>query len=200
MKELLGALLGGYVLGSLPTGLIVVRLSAGTDIRKAGSGNIGTVNVYRVAGLGPSVLVLAVDVLKGAVPVLLARAWGYAEAVQVAAGLATIVGHNWSLFLRFGGGKGIATSFGALLAISPVVGIVAAIVWGVVVGITRYASLGSLLAVATVPLAMGWRREPTPHLVFGLVTLIFAVYRHRANIARLFAGTELKITDRPRGQ
>ncbi len=200
MREFLVALLGGYVLGSLPTGLIVVRLLAGTDIRKIGSGNIGTVNVYRVAGLGPSVLVLAVDVLKGAVPVLLARAWGHTEAVQVAAGLATIVGHNWSLFLRFGGGKGIATSFGALLAISPVVGIIATVVWGVVVGITRYASLGSLLAVATVPLAIGWRREPTPHLVFGLVTLIFAVYRHRANITRLFAGTELKITDRPRGQ
>lgn len=200
MREFLVAFLGGYVLGSLPTGLIVVRLLAGTDIRKIGSGNIGTVNVYRVAGLGPSVLVLAVDVLKGAVPVLLARAWGHTEAVQVAAGLATIVGHNWSLFLRFGGGKGIATSFGALLAISPVVGIIATVVWGVVVGITRYASLGSLLAVATVPLAIGWRREPTPHLVFGLVTLIFAVYRHRANITRLFAGTELKITDRPRGQ
>ncbi len=200
MREFLVALLGGYVLGSLPTGLIVVRLVAGTDIREAGSGNIGTVNVYRVAGLGPSILVLAVDVLKGVVPVLLARAWGYTEAVQVVAGLATIVGHNWSLFLRFGGGKGIATSFGALLAISPVAGIVAAIVWGAVVGITRYASLGSLLAIATVPLTMGWRREPTPHLVFGVVTLIFAVYRHRANIARLFAGTELKVTDRPRGQ
>jgi hypothetical protein len=106
MTEFLVALLGGYLLGSLPTGLIVVRLVAGTDIRKAGSGNIGTVNVYRVAGLGPSILVLAVDVLKGAIPVLLARAWGYTEAVQVAAGLATIVGHNWSLFLRFGGGKG----------------------------------------------------------------------------------------------
>lgn len=200
MMQIVVALLGGYVLGSLPTGLIVVRLVAGTDIRKVGSGNIGTVNVYRVAGLGPSVLVLAVDVLKGAVPVLLARAWGYTETVQVATGLATIVGHNWSLFLRFGGGKGIATSFGALLAISPFVGIVAATVWGVVVGITRYASLGSLLAIATVPLVMGWRREPTPHLVFGVVTLTFAVYRHRANIARLFAGTELKITNRPRGQ
>lgn len=200
MREFLVALLGGYVLGSLPTGLIVVRLVAGTDIRKAGSGNIGTVNVYRVAGLGPSILVLAVDVLKGAVPVLLARAWGYAEAVQVAAGLATIIGHNWSLFLRFGGGKGIATSFGALLAISPAAGIVGAIVWGAVVGITRYASLGSVLAIATVPLTMGWRREATPHLVFGVVILIFAVYRHRANIARLFAGTELKVTDRPRGQ
>ncbi len=200
MTEILVALLGGYVLGSLPTGLIVVRLVAGTDIRKAGSGNIGTVNVYRVAGLGPSILVLAVDVLKGAVPVLLARAWGYTEAVQVATGLATIAGHNWSLLLRFGGGKGIATSFGALLAISPVAGICAAIVWGVVVGITRYASLGSLLAIATAPLTMGWRREPTPHLVFGLVTLFFAIYRHRANIARLFAGTELKVTDRPRGQ
>jgi glycerol-3-phosphate acyltransferase PlsY len=193
-------LIGGYLLGSLPTGLVVVRLLAGIDIRTVGSGNIGTVNVYRVAGLGPAVLVLVVDVLKGATPVLLARAAGQMDVLQVAAGLAAIVGHNWSLFLRFRGGKGIATSFGVLLAISPVVGLVAAVVWGVVVGISRYASLASLLAIATVPLTMGWRREPTPHLVFGLITLVFAGFRHRANIARLIAGTELKVTGRLREQ
>src|SRR5438445_2839 len=87
--------------------------------RAAGSGNIGTVNVYRVAGLWASILVLAVDMLKGAVPVILARMWGQPAETQVAGGLAAIAGHNWSLFLRFGGGKGIATSFGVLLAISP---------------------------------------------------------------------------------
>lgn len=198
MTTTLLGLLGGYLVGSLPTGLVVVRLLVGTDIRKAGSGNIGTVNVYRVAGLGPSVLVLVVDVLKGAVPVLLARAWGQTEALQVAVGLAAIAGHNWSLFLKLTGGKGIATSFGVLLAISPVVGLIAAAIWGGVVAITRYASLGSLIAGLAVPLIMGWRREPTPHLVFGLITLAFAGYRHRANIARLIAGTELKVTDRPR--
>ena len=115
----------GYLLGSLPTGLLVVRALTGQDIRAAGSGNIGTVNVYRVAGLWASILVLAVDMLKGAVPVILARMWGQPAETQVAGGLAAIAGHNWSLFLRFGGGKGIATSFGVLLAISPPVGFVA---------------------------------------------------------------------------
>ncbi len=188
----------GYLLGSLPTGLVVVRALTGTDIRNAGSGNIGTVNVYRVTGLGASALVLAVDMLKGAGAVILARAWGLPAAVQVAAGLAAIAGHNWSLFLRFRGGKGIATSFGVLLAMSPIVGLVAAVVWGIVVGVTRYASLGSLLAMASVPVTMWWRREPAAYLVFGLITLVLAVYRHRANLARLVSRTELKITDKSR--
>lgn len=188
----------GYLLGSLPTGLVVVRALTGTDIRNAGSGNIGTVNVYRVTGLGASALVLAVDMLKGAGAVVLARAWGLPAAVQVAAGLAAIAGHNWSPFLRFRGGKGIATSFGVLLAMSPIVGLVAAVVWGIVVGVTRYASLGSLLAMASVPVTMWWRREPAAYLVFGLITLVLAVYRHRANLARLVSRTELKITDKSR--
>lgn len=192
------ALAIGYLLGSLPTGLVVVRALTGADIRNAGSGNIGTVNVYRVMGLGASAVVLAVDMLKGAAAVVLARAWGLTAGVQVAAGLAAIAGHNWSLFLRFRGGKGIATSFGVLLAISPVVGLVAAVVWGIVVGITRYASLGSLLAMVSVPVAMWWRREPVAYLVFGVITLVLAVYRHRANLARLVTRTELKITDKSR--
>ncbi len=192
------ALAIGYLLGSLPTGLVVVRALTGTDIRNAGSGNIGTVNVYRVTGLWASAVVLAVDMLKGAAAVVLARTWGLTASVQVAAGLAAIAGHNWSLFLRFRGGKGIATSFGVLLAISPIVGLVAAAVWGIVVGVTRYASLASLLAMVSVPVAMWWRREPTAYLVFGLVTLVLAVYRHRANLARLVARTELKITDKSR--
>ncbi len=188
----------GYLVGSLPTGLLVVRALTGKDIRAVGSGNIGTVNVYRVAGLWASVVVLAVDMLKGAAPVVLARMWGQSATTQVAGGLAAIAGHNWSLFLRGRGGKGIATSLGVLLAISPAVGLVAAVVWGVVVAVTRYASLGSLLGMASVPITMWWRREPAPHLVFGFITLVFAVYRHRANLARLVSGTELKITDKPR--
>ena len=189
----------GYLLGSLPTGLLVVRALTGQDIRAIGSGNIGTVNVYRVAGLPAAVLVLVVDMLKGATPVLLARMWGQPAEIQVAGGLAAIAGHNWSLFLRFSGGKGIATSFGVLLAISPPVGLVAAVVWGIVVAVTRYASLASLLGMISVPVTMWWRREPPAYLVFGLITLTFAVYRHRANLARLISGTELRVTDKPGG-
>ena len=187
----------GYLIGSLPTGLIVIRLVKGLDIRSVGSGNIGATNVYRVAGLPTALLVLAVDMVKGALPVFLARTWGRPEAVVVLAGIAAIVGHNWSMFLRFGGGKGIATSFGVLLALSPTTAAIAASIWTVVAIVTRYSSLASLLAVATVPLVMWQRAEPAAHLSFGALALVFAVYKHKANIARLLRGQELKITDRP---
>lgn len=192
------ALVLGYLVGSLPTGLIVIRLVRGIDIRQYGSGNIGATNVFRVAGLPTAVLVLAADMVKGAIPVLLARAWDQPPVVIVLGGLAAIVGHNWSVFLRFTGGKGIATSFGVLLALSPASAGVAAAVWLVVAAITRYASLASLLGIAAVPPAMWLRREPREHLAFGALALVLAIYRHRANIARLRRGIELKITDRER--
>lgn len=190
------ALLLGYLIGSLPTGLIVIRLLRGIDIRRYGSGNIGATNVFRVAGLPTAALVLAVDMLKGAIPVLLARAWDQPPLVAVLGGLAAIAGHNWSIFLRFSGGKGIATSFGVLLALSPASAGVAAAVWLLVVSVTRYASLASLLGIAAVPPAMWLRREPREYVAFGALALVLAIYRHRANIARLRRGTELKITDR----
>ncbi|MGH2399556.1 MAG: glycerol-3-phosphate 1-O-acyltransferase PlsY [bacterium] len=193
----LAVILFGYLIGSIPTGLLVIRLVRGLDIRRVGSGNIGTINVYRVAGLPTALLVLAVDIVKGALPVFLARTWGRPETVIVLAGVAAIVGHNWSIFLRFAGGKGIATSFGVLLQLSPIAALVAASVWAVVAMITRYASLASLLAVATVPFVMWRRAEPAAHLSFGAVALVFAVYKHKDNIARLLRGQELRITDRP---
>ena len=191
------AVLLGYLVGSLPTGLVVIRLLKGIDIRAHGSGNIGATNVFRVAGLPTAALVLLLDMAKGAVPVLLAEAWAPSPLVAVLAGLAAVAGHNWSLFLRFTGGKGIATSFGVLLVLSPAAAAVAALVWVVVVAITRYASLGSLLGIAAVPAAMWRRGEPREHLGFAALALLFAVYKHRTNIGRLLAGTELRITDRP---
>jgi glycerol-3-phosphate acyltransferase PlsY len=193
----IAVVLFGYLIGSLPTGLIVIRLVKGVDIRSVGSGNIGATNVYRVAGLPTALLVLAVDMVKGALPVFLARSWDRPEAVVVLAGIAAIVGHNWSMFLHFAGGKGIATSFGVLLQLSPTTAAVAASVWAVVAIMTRYSSLASLLAVATVPLVMWRQGEPAAHLSFGALALVFAVYKHKANIARLLRGQELKITDRP---
>lgn len=192
------AVLAGYLIGSIPTGFLIIRFLRGIDIRTVGSGNIGATNVYRVAGLPVALLVLLIDALKGAVPVLLARAIAAPPWGEVLAGLAAIIGHNWSAFMRFAGGKGIAASFGVLAALSPVAAGAALAVWLIVAATTRYASLASILAMAAVPLVMGVRREPGDHLAFGGLALVFAVYRHRLNIARLRAGTELRIMGSPR--
>jgi glycerol-3-phosphate acyltransferase PlsY len=188
-----------YLLGSVPTGLWLVRWVRGLDVREHGSGNIGTANVYRVAGPWLGAAVLAADVLKGLLPVMAAQTLGLGPAWAVAAGVASIAGHNWSAFLRFQGGKGVATSFGVLVALSPTAAAVAAAVWVLAVGLTRYASVGSVLALLSVPATMALLREPTPHLAFGLAAAALGVFRHRANLRRLREGTELRITDRPRG-
>ncbi|HEV2281631.1 MAG TPA: glycerol-3-phosphate 1-O-acyltransferase PlsY [bacterium] len=185
-----------YFIGALPTGLILVRALRGEDIRKYGSGNIGAVNVLRVAGPAVAAAVLLVDVLKGLVPVLLALRAGLAPWAVVAAGLAAIAGHNWSVFLGFRGGKGIATSAGVLAGLSLQATLVAAAVWIVVVAITRFSSLGSLVAAVSVPLTLWRLRTPPEYVAFGIIASLFAIYRHRANIQRLVAGTELRITDR----
>jgi glycerol-3-phosphate acyltransferase PlsY len=186
----------GYLIGALPSGLILVRVLRGEDIRQLGSGNIGTVNVLRVAGPAVAAAVLLVDVLKGLVPVLLALHADLAPWAAVAAGLAAIVGHNWSPFLGFRGGKGIATSFGVLAGLSLPAAAVAAAVWLAVVAVTRFASLGSLLAVVSVPIMLWQLRRPAEYVAFGIIAALFAIYRHRANIQRLVTGTELRITDR----
>lgn len=186
----------GYLIGAVPTGLVLVRLLRGEDIRRYGSGNIGTVNVYRVAGPAVAAAVLAVDILKGLVPVLLAAHLGAGPGLVVLAGLAAIAGHNWSVFLGFRGGKGIATSYGVLLGLWWPAALVAAAVWVGVVGLTRYASLGSLLGVASVPVTLWGFHQPPEYVAFGVVAVLLALYRHRANIQRLLAGTELRITDR----
>ncbi len=190
------AVLGAYLLGAVPFGLLVVRAATGGDIRKEGSGNIGASNVYRVAGPAVGILVLALDLLKGLLPVIVSQRLGLDPATTIAAGLAAIAGHNWSVFLRGAGGKGIATSYGVLLALSPVAGLVAAAVWIAVILATRYASLASLLGVLSVPVAMRLRSEPAVHLAFGVAIVVFAFYRHRANIGRLLRGQELRITGR----
>ena len=192
----LAVVIVSYLIGAIPTGLIVVRLLTGEDIRRHGSGNIGTVNVLRVAGPATAIVVLAVDIVKGLVPVLLAVRAGAPAWVVVLGGLAAIAGHNWSVFLRFQGGKGVATSFGVLLGLSWSAAAVAAAVWIVTVAVTRYASLGSLLAVVSVPITLWRLRQPDEYVSFGVIAALFAIYRHRANLQRLAAGTELHITDR----
>jgi len=163
-----------YLIGAVPTGLVLVRVLKGEDIRRHGSGNIGTVNVLRVAGPAVAVTVLAVDVLKGLVPILLAMRLALSPWVIVSCGLAAIAGHNWSVFLGFRGGKGIATSFGVLLGLSWKAAALAGTIWVVVVAITRFASLGSLLGVASVPFSL-WRLGPVSSTYLTLPTL-YSVY------------------------
>ncbi len=127
---------------------------------------------------------------------MLALRAGLAPWAAVAAGLAAIAGHNWSLFLGFRGGKGIATSFGVLTGLSLPAALVAAGIWLAAVAVTRFSSLGSLLAAVAVPIALWRLHTPPEYIAFGIIASLFAIYRHRANIQRLVAGTELRITDR----
>lgn len=187
-------LIGAYLVGSIPFGIIVGRGIFGVDPRTVGSGNIGAANSMRALGPFGAALVLLGDVIKGVVPTLLASHWlPYGHWGIAAAGLATIVGHNWSIFLHFKGGKGVATGLGVLVVLSWPATIVFAIVWLATVALTRYSSLASILANAAVAVSLVLLHAPTAYTIYAMVALLFVVWRHAANIRRLVAGTELRI-------
>ena len=193
----LGVLVVCYLVGSFPSGVILARRLKGVDLRLHGSGNVGATNAFRALGLGGALLVLAADLLKGYLAVSLAS---FAlvpglvlPVVKVACGLAAIAGHNWSVFLGFKGGKGVATSFGVLLALTPVVAAMAGLLWVSVVLLTRYSSLASLVALISVPILMVVYGDSLVYIAFGAVAAAFALYRHRGNIQRLLKGEELAL-------
>lgn len=185
---------GSYLAGSIPAGLVFSHLLRGVDVRRTGSGNIGSANVFRVAGPGPAAATLAFDCVKGFIPVFIAQQLGMPLWALLLAGVAAVIGHNWSIFLRGRGGKGIATSLGVLGGIAPVVALIALSVWIVVILGSRYASLASLMMMASVPILLEVLGYAHPYLIFGAGLVALAVYRHRANIGRLLHGTELKIS------
>jgi glycerol-3-phosphate acyltransferase PlsY len=185
-----------YLAGSVPVGLLVGRMVKKVDLRDHGSGNIGAANAMRVLGPGWAAVVLVLDAAKGFLPVLAGRLLELpAPAVAVVAFLA-VVGHNWSVFLGFRGGKGVATSLGVLAALDPVVALAATASWLLVVAVTRYASVGSLLGLAVAAAALPARGHPPCITVLGLVLLAVAVWRHRSNIGRLVRGEELRFGQR----
>jgi len=187
-------LICAYLVGSIPFGIVVGRGIFGVDPRTVGSGNIGAANAMRALGPTGAALVLLGDVIKGVVPTALATYWlGYGHWGVAATGLATIVGHNWSIFLGFRGGKGVATGLGVLVVLSWQATIVFAIVWLVTVAVTRYSSLGSILASAAVPVSLAIMHAPLPYEIYAIIALVLVVWRHAANISRLIAGTELRI-------
>jgi glycerol-3-phosphate acyltransferase PlsY len=194
------ALAFGYLLGSIPFGLIVTRLAGTQDIRTIGSGNIGATNVLRTGRKGLAAATLLADVLKGTVAVLVMYAW-WGRDHSMLAGLGAFIGHLFPVWLKFKGGKGVATFLGVLLAMSWIGALVFGAIWLAVAAATRYSSVASLLACAAVPLYFWLTGERQEALLF-LLLLVFTVFVHRANIARLLNGTEGKIghkAEPPRG-
>ena len=188
---LLAAFVGGYLLGSIPFGLVLARLAGLGDIRGIGSGNIGATNVLRTGRKGLAAATLLLDGGKGAGAVLLAGVWG--PDPQLMAALGAVLGHIFPLWLRFRGGKGVATALGVLLALAWQAGLAACATWLLVAGLLRYSSLASLLSVAAAPLYL-WlftRDLPLVELIAVLAAMVWI--RHRVNIVRLLKGEEPKI-------
>jgi glycerol-3-phosphate acyltransferase PlsY len=189
--SLIAALLLGYLLGSIPFGLLLTRLAGIGDIRAIGSGNIGATNVLRTGRKGLAAATLIFDMLKGTVAVLVASAL-LGQSPALAAGLGAFFGHLFPMWLNFKGGKGVATYIGVLLGLAWQGALVFAVVWAAVAAVTRYSSASGLIASLATLLFLAWQGEHAVTLLFLALTIALWI-THRANIARLIAGTEGKI-------
>lgn len=200
----LGIFIGAYLIGSIPFGYLVGRLFFHTDIRRQGSGNIGAMNALRALGMRGAAIVLLLDALKGFVPTLWAlHAFngfldtpGLPPSAQIIAALVatgTVLGHCYSPWLRFRGGKGVATSFGAIFALCWPAGLVAAGGWMAGAAITRYSSVGSMLGSLLAPVALWIFTGSLPETAYGIFAAVLILFKHRENIARLRAGAESPI-------
>jgi glycerol-3-phosphate acyltransferase PlsY len=179
-----------YLIGAIPTGVILTRLAGGQDIRKAGSGNIGATNVYRVAGRKMGVLTLIGDCLKGVIPVLAAVKFDYSPQIVAIVALAAFLGHCYPVYLGFKGGKGVATALGIFLVISPKAILIALLIFVVVLLLRRYISLASIIAAAVTPFLIAFFSRSWPLFAATLVIAAIVIWRHRVNIERLRTGTE----------
>lgn len=181
---------GAYLVGSLPIGVLIAS-AYGRDLRKAGSGNIGATNAWRVLGPSVGLPVFVLDVAKGAVPVLLARWWFTDQSFTIAFTAAlTAVGHVWSCFLGFQGGKGVSTCFGALLAVNGWVALMAFVVWLAILIVYQYVSLASVVATISVGFLMGMAGYRGAYIAWTLFAALLTLYTHRENVRRLCKATE----------
>ena len=196
-------IVAAYLLGATPTSYLAGKLGRGIDLRDHGSKNLGATNVYRILGWKYAIPVALFDIAKGAIPILLYTRWSMVAQepwhpwMPVALGSAAVLGHMFSPYVRFRGGKGVATAAGMFLALAPLPVLFAMLVWGVCLWLTGYVSLSSIIAVASVPLWIRIVGPDSPHVFWasiGLVVLI--VFAHRRNIARLVAGTENRFRTR----
>lgn len=194
-------LIVSYLIGSIPTAYIFGRLFKGIDIRQFGSGNVGATNVFRVVGRAPGLIVLTIDLLKGFVCVTyIANFFLYASPVtrpelyRVFVGMAAITGHNWTVFLKFKGGKGVATSAGVVIGLIPKIFWLGFFVWCIVFSITGYVSLASIVASISIPIFTLLFKEPSEIIIFMSLLCLIIAYKHRPNIRRLKKGEEKRIS------
>jgi glycerol-3-phosphate acyltransferase PlsY len=186
------SILFAYLVGSIPVGVLLAGLK-GKDPRKTGSGNIGATNVMRSAGKVLGILTLVGDVLKGFIPTFIAMRLGVPEFVIALVGLAVFSGHLFPVFLKFKGGKGVATGAGVFLAINYPVILISVIIFVVVFLIWKYVSLGSLVGTAIIPLSFTLQEAPLEYILLSLLLVCCVFIKHKDNIKRLFAGTENKV-------
>jgi acyl phosphate:glycerol-3-phosphate acyltransferase len=182
-----------YLLGSIPFGYLIVRRKIGADIRQTGSGGTGATNVSRRAGKMAGVLTLLLDAAKGSAAVLIAKALTGDERVIAAAAIAALVGHIFPVWLGFRGGKGVATGVGIFLVLAPIALLCAGVIFVAIVALTRYVSLGSIIAAVLIPVFVWWQSDLRPLLMAAVVGAALIVFAHRGNIQRLASGTESRI-------
>ncbi len=195
--ELLMTAIGAYLIGSIPTGYIIVKAFKGEDIRTIGSGSTGATNVKRVMGKKWFFITLLLDAFKGALPVILASVFAttFTEIglLPVVAAIAVILGHSKSIFLGFTGGKSVASGVGTILALNWLVGLVIAVVWAVITYFSKYVSLGSIIALAIAPVWMSFLDGRPAYVGYCVLGAIYIIYLHRENIGRLLRGEENKV-------
>jgi len=195
--EIVITLTVAYIIGSIPTGYLIVKGFRKEDIRKIGSGSTGATNVKRVMGKKWFFIVMLLDAFKGALPVLLAKYLTFSFAqlglLPVIAAIAVILGHSKSIFLGFTGGKSVASGVGTILALNWQVGLILAAIWGTITYLTRYVSVGSIIALGVSPILMWVFKAPLAYVGYCLLGAIYIIYLHRENILRLIAGNENKV-------
>jgi glycerol-3-phosphate acyltransferase PlsY len=185
----------GYLIGSIPTGYIVVKQLTGQDIRQIGSGGTGATNVRRAAGGKAALFVLFFDLHKGLVPVILAKQLFPGDPwLHVLVALAAVVGHSKSVFLNFAGGKSAATGLGGMLGLAFLPALLVGLIAFLLVKLTRYQSVGSILASATAPFLLYLFNAPIPYVIYATVAAAYVILLHRANIGRLLSGTENRLS------
>ncbi len=186
-----------YLIGSIPTGYLIVKSATGQDIRQVGSGSTGATNVKRVMGKKWFFIVLLLDALKGAIPVMIANFVPYLHSnsglTAVIAAACVLLGHSKSIYLGFTGGKSVASGVGTILALSPTVGLSIALIWAIITYASKYVSLGSIIALALSPILMFLFNQPIAYVVYCAIGAVYVIYLHRENIKRLLAGTENKV-------
>jgi len=183
----------GYLLGSVPTGLLLAKFFSKVDPRKTGSGNIGATNIFRTAGKGLGILTLVGDVLKGMIPIVIASWLDLPDLWRAAVGLSTFLGHIFPIFLGFKGGKGVATALGVYLIISATAVLIEVLLFVGIVWKWRFISLGSICCAITIPILIAFfRSDSQAYFIMSVIVAALILYRHQENIVRLLQGTENK--------